>query len=499
MIDMLPEFFSMAVKRTSLKNDIVIPRYYDPYIEDFFANLPANMIEYSIKELIEEGIVESKVGHEVGSMNYGTGEIPFIRTSDISNYSIIKSPKHCVSDEVYEKYREKQDIRAGDILMVRDGTYLVGSCSMVTDSDLPMVIQSHVLKFRINDNDLISRELFFLLLNTEIVRKQLRSIQFTADIIDTIGNRFEEIRLPISNDDSQNVIYADSVKKLYDEKEKSSLMRQNIGYVIQECINELSSRKIKVFSKMTGKEIKQKYVYSGVGSEWGSFFSLSLKKSSLYNDTLIPRFYDDTILKELEKFKTGFLTIGDLVQAGSIELSTGVEPGKMSYGTGDIPFIRTSDFSDWLIKHDNKHSVSNEIFEDCRGKSRKGCLEAQDILLVRDGTYLVGSTCMVNSIDTPSLYCGGLYRIRCKNGVDPYLILALLSMPVTKKQIRSIQFTRDIIDTIGKRVNLIKIPVLSEIPNELVTQISNTVKTIVDSGLKFREEITDLSSGYHNL
>jgi len=493
---MLPEFFSMAVKRSSLRDDVIIPRYYDPHIEDFLTKLSHNFVSYSIGELIEEGHIEYKIGHEVGSMNYGTGEIPFIRTSDISNYSIIKSPKHCISKDVYEKYREKQDIRARDILMVRDGTYLIGSCSMVTDSDLPMVIQSHVIKFRVNENKIITPELFLLLLNTDIVKKQLRSIQFTADIIDTIGSRFMEIRLPISKDILQNNRHTESIKNLYHENEKSSLKRQNMGYTIQECLKDLSTQKIKEFNKMTQKEIKGKYDYLGVGSEWGSFFSLRVKKANLYNDILIPRFYDDSIEEEFNELKCGFLTIGDLVESGSIELATGVEPGKMSYGTGEIPFIRTSDFSDWLIKHDNKHSVSSDVFEAFRSKSRKGCLETEDILLVRDGTYLIGSICMVNNIDTPSLYCGGLYRIRCNNEINPYLILGLLSMPVIKRQIRSMQFTRDIIDTLGKRVNLIKIPVLSEIPDDLATTISDTVRSIVDSSLTFREGITDLSSTY---
>lgn len=33
----------------------------------------------------------------------------------------------------------------------------------------------------------------------------------------------------------------------------------------------------------------------------------------------------------------------------------------MAYGTGNIPFIRTSDISNWEIKADFKHGVSEEI------------------------------------------------------------------------------------------------------------------------------------------
>ncbi len=40
----------------------------------------------------------------------------------------------------------------------------------------------------------------------------------------------------------------------------------------------------------------------------------------------------------------------------------------MAYGTGTIPFIRTSDISNWEIKADFKHGVSEEIYENLRGK-----------------------------------------------------------------------------------------------------------------------------------
>ena len=43
--------------------------------------------------------------------------------------------------------------------------------------------------------------------------------------------------------------------------------------------------------------------------------------------------------------------MGQLRDENDIEYHTGDEIGKMAYGTGDIAFIRTSDFSNWEIKH----------------------------------------------------------------------------------------------------------------------------------------------------
>ena len=81
-------------------------------------------------------------------MAYGTGEIPFVRTSDISNWEIKTIPKQGVSVGIYESYNSNQDVRDKDILLVRDGTYLIGTNCFVTELDLPMLYQSHILKLR---------------------------------------------------------------------------------------------------------------------------------------------------------------------------------------------------------------------------------------------------------------------------------------------------------------------------------------------------------------
>ena len=78
-------------------------------------------------------------------------------------------------------------------------------------------------------------------------------------------------------------------------------------------------------------------------------------------------------------------------------------------------------------------------------------MQSGDILLVRDGTYLVGTSCMITDSDTKMLYCGGLIKIRIndKTKIDEFLLLGLLNSYIVKRQIRTKQFTRDVIDTLG--------------------------------------------------
>ncbi len=97
-------------------------------------------------------VLSISTGDEIGKLAYGTGTIPFIRTSDISNWELKADPKHGVSREIYESLRDKQDVQAGDILMVKDGTYLIGTCAIVSEADREMLCQSHLYKIRVNKN-----------------------------------------------------------------------------------------------------------------------------------------------------------------------------------------------------------------------------------------------------------------------------------------------------------------------------------------------------------
>ncbi len=119
--------------------------------------------------------------------------IPFVRTSDITNWEIKTIPKQGVSEEIYQLYAEKEDVQSGDILLVRDGTYLIGTNCIVTQLDIPMIFQSHILKFRVVDKEKIDPYLLFLALNSSLVQRQIRTKQFTRDVIDTLGQRFKEV------------------------------------------------------------------------------------------------------------------------------------------------------------------------------------------------------------------------------------------------------------------------------------------------------------------
>lgn len=190
------------IKESQIVKNIYLPKYYNPEIKEALNSLSSSHNLVTIQQLVDDGVLSISTGDEVKKESYGTGSIPFIRTSDIANWEIKLDPKQGLSEEIYKKYKTKQNVKANDILMVRDGTYLVGTCALITEADTQIVFQSHIYKIRIKKPEVIHPYLLLTLLSSPILKRQIYAKRFTQDIIDTLGERINELVLPIPKDEN---------------------------------------------------------------------------------------------------------------------------------------------------------------------------------------------------------------------------------------------------------------------------------------------------------
>ena len=295
--------------------------------------------------------------------------------------------------------------------MVRDGTYLIGTNCFITYLDKKILYQSHILKFRIIDIDSINPYLFFLALNSSFVQRQIRNIQFTADIIDTIGNRYKEIFIPIPKDISTQETMIEKTKEALESRVMGKAFIKQCPFLIEETLKNNNSLSISSFSKQSIKEIAGTLKQDTVTAEFGEFEYFWHNASDIKDNIFIPKYYEPSITKELSSLEKNcfLLSMKKLKEDKIIDYAIGDEIGKMSYGTGEIPFIRTSDFSNWEIKHDPKQGISEDIYNIYKDKQD---VKENDILLVKDGTYLIGNSCIITKSNSKSLFCAGLYKIR---------------------------------------------------------------------------------------
>ncbi len=175
------------------------PRYYDKSplkeLEKEAERLGAELI--SIHEMVIKGFLRIRKGHEVGAEFYGTGDIPFVRTSDISNYEISIDPTRSVSDEIYEKFRDLEQLAPNDILMVADGRYRIGRTAILHEHNYVCVVQSHVKIITVTPKSPIDAIEFLYILNLPMIQHQIRNLVFIQSTLGSLGSRLNEIMIPL--------------------------------------------------------------------------------------------------------------------------------------------------------------------------------------------------------------------------------------------------------------------------------------------------------------
>lgn len=174
-----------------------VPRFYDvalnKSIQKKASELRADLISFN--ELIESGYISIRKGHEVGSQAYGTGDVPFIRTSDITNWEISVDPTNAVSEEIFQQYAKQQKLKTGDILLVVDGRYRIGRTAILHPNNIKSVVQSHIRIITVTAKAPFSSYELLYMLNMPLILQQMRNLTFIQSTLGSIGKRLGQLRI----------------------------------------------------------------------------------------------------------------------------------------------------------------------------------------------------------------------------------------------------------------------------------------------------------------
>jgi len=229
------ERMGFTLYQNNLVNGILIPRYYNPDTQKLLKEME-NSEQYEMKtveQLRAEKIIKIRgAGTTVSPEDYDTGDIPFIRTSEISNWEISHDATHKVARDLYVKYKEKQDLKNEDLLFVKDGTFLIGDTALVTEFDHEVLIQSHFLIIRCLDKTKMSPYLLLYLLNSPIVKTQMEEKTFVQATLSTIGNRLLEVVLPIPKSDLKKGIAILNMKKVLERAKLRDEIKQSLSVLL---------------------------------------------------------------------------------------------------------------------------------------------------------------------------------------------------------------------------------------------------------------------------
>ena len=182
----------------TLRSSIWVPCFYDPRLRAEIKKLQkkSGADFRTLREMCDAGEVAIRgIGRHPDVSKYSDmGTFRFIRTSDIGCYELREVTAINVDKSVFEEYAPHQDLREHDILFVKDGDARIGDNVMLGSNDLNILAQGHFYKIRPLQ---IDPYLFFGLLNSQIVKRQIRQFVFNQATLSTIGSRIYDLQIPI--------------------------------------------------------------------------------------------------------------------------------------------------------------------------------------------------------------------------------------------------------------------------------------------------------------
>lgn len=214
---------SKGWKKIRLRHpDYLVPRYYlDRELTNEERLLTEGAKFLSLGDLQERKVLTIRKGHEVGSHAYGTGDIPFVRTSDVNNFEISVDPTKSVSEAVYEEYARQQKLRPSDVLIVVDGRYRIGTTALLTASNARCIVQSHFRILSITDDRVLGPYGLLFALNLPSVKMQLRNLVFVQSTLGTLGNRLLELEIPVLHGEGPWMHRLTAFKELLHKRDES--------------------------------------------------------------------------------------------------------------------------------------------------------------------------------------------------------------------------------------------------------------------------------------
>ena len=127
-------------------SDISGNRWDPEYHYLYYSNLYNNILGSKYKTQMLKYCVEDPIkGIEVGSKEYISEGIPFIRVADVTNYGVDYNTEKRIKVELYNELKETYQPQIGDLLYTKDGT--IGFCYLLEEAK-PAILSNGILRLK---------------------------------------------------------------------------------------------------------------------------------------------------------------------------------------------------------------------------------------------------------------------------------------------------------------------------------------------------------------
>lgn len=221
-----------------IDRDVLVPRFYRGVLHS--PPMPAGYHGVRLSDLENDGTLEAWDGHgSPPGETKGQGTIPYIRVKDIVNWEMYRNPVSLIPEDVYRKIkRNGVTSQAGDVILVRRGSYRIGTVAMASPRDNELLLTRELLTLRLTTPNRWGLSPFYLLaaLSTPVVQQQIQSYVLVDTTLPNMGDRWRHLVIPVPDDpDELKRISAEverSVRDKWAAQDRIDSLRQSFGDMV---------------------------------------------------------------------------------------------------------------------------------------------------------------------------------------------------------------------------------------------------------------------------
>lgn len=183
---------------------------------------------------------------------------------------------------------------------------------------------------------------------------------------------------------------------------------------------------------------------------------------------LVPRYWwrrdtDAELQAWAKKHDAEIVTFGELHREGALKMfgGHGSPPGN-ARRTGTVPYVKVTDLKNWRINENPTNFIHDEVAAALR--KRGPMLAYGDLVSPARASANIGQFCMVMPWQTGIVLTKEVVILRAERnerGLDPFLLLALLSLRVVQAQYEALALMQTNREHLGDRWKEVRIPVPS--------------------------------------
>ena len=182
------------------ERQVLVPTYFDHrHNEGIGEFLDLNGIAgITLGELIDGDVIVERRGHGSPSNDQRSGQVPYVKVSDIRGLRININPTNLVSEPIAKRHwrGESSGLEAWDLITPNRASSNIGEFGVLLPGEERIVLTKEVFVFRSTDRELY--DAFYLLwaFSLQAVRNQWRRIALMQSNREDCGGRYREVLIP---------------------------------------------------------------------------------------------------------------------------------------------------------------------------------------------------------------------------------------------------------------------------------------------------------------